>query len=231
RPVEPSIWDCFPHSVKQMVDWADLYVDTDVKDTSRNRVLIYKSPVDSVPDAVYPVSVNIQGVLKQVYLERLGTWDGLVPLFSKTFVLTFYSNPAKLHSASQRLVLGSAGGESTRATVLNACDDPHGWYACLSSDWDVLDAIPVAKIDKSGAMTALNYLLLSQGDFVEVGAEFDIVLTRDINGRNVAKVFLAFHHVIRLATVDELGIGSRVSSVGCFDIQSPDMTSLPFFCG
>ncbi|KAH7918370.1 hypothetical protein BV22DRAFT_1024712 [Leucogyrophana mollusca] len=201
RPLEPSAWDCFPHSVEQMVDWAEVILDNDIQDTSRNRVLIYKTPTKVVPDTVYPVSVNIQGILKQFHLDRLGTWDGYaISINLRMCNLTFRQRPLQI-----------AFCRPETCTRFSWCDDPHGWCARLSSEWEVMDAVPVAKINKYGTMTGLSHLLLSQGDFVEVGTEFDIILTRDVNGRSAVKIFLAFHHVIRLAAAAKLGIQSRVS--------------------
>ncbi|KAH7925864.1 hypothetical protein BV22DRAFT_1010284, partial [Leucogyrophana mollusca] len=204
RSEEFGAWEYFPDLVDKLVDWAEVFKDVNIRDHSRDRVLIYKIPTDAVPDTVYSVSIQLQGVLKRSRLGRLGTWDGYVGVFVNY----------NLHLASQQLVLGSGGGDSDaawQATIrsqphvpVTTSDDPNNWFAAIQGEWDVEENVPVARVSADGNMTTMNHLLLLLGDFVEVGAEFDIVLGRDRNSRSAVKIFMSFHHVVQLASAEEL---------------------------
>ncbi|KAH7918546.1 hypothetical protein BV22DRAFT_1024426 [Leucogyrophana mollusca] len=215
-PSDLESWEIFPNTIEGMVEWADLFRDSTVKDSSRNRILIYKSLKDSTTGDVFPVSIRLQGILKHFKLERFGSWTGRQlrtpsvtkfsrnlyfqrKVFTKVNYLTIMVRSPGLTGLMQR-----AEGDYDDVGKIPFADDPHGWYRAVQPHWQVADPVTIGRVAEDGVITPLNPLLLSRGDFVEIGAEFDIVVSRDQDHRPVTKTFLAFHHVVQLATTAEL---------------------------
>ncbi|KAG1722487.1 hypothetical protein EDB19DRAFT_1916663 [Suillus lakei] len=94
-----------------MAEWADVYKDTESKDPSRNRILIYKNVPNMAPDTVFPVAIRLQGLLRQFRVDRFGNWTG---------------RDTDVHRAVQHATLSSGGNKKawdTTVTSINlACE-------------------------------------------------------------------------------------------------------------
>lgn len=64
--------------------------------------------------------------------------------------------------------------QNAPADVLSAADDPKGLRARVSSEWRVLEKLPIGRRLPNGKVVACNHIALSRGDFVEVAATFDV---------------------------------------------------------
>lgn len=69
-------------------------------------------------------------------------------------------------------------GGSQMRTVLKAMDDPGNKAQNIESSWIVADMLPIGQRMSDGQERQCSQLLLSEGDFVDVGISFGIVSKR-----------------------------------------------------
>ncbi|EGN96153.1 hypothetical protein SERLA73DRAFT_76143 [Serpula lacrymans var. lacrymans S7.3] len=110
-----------------------------------------------------------------------------------------YPMSIRLHGFIKMLQLATLGNwNGVQPDFLAAPDNPNHYYERISAEWNTNDKLPVAKYNATNQLTAIKHLLLSPGDFVEVGVEFDIVVRRGASGQKTVKVFPTFTHIIQL---------------------------------
>ncbi|KAH7905414.1 hypothetical protein BJ138DRAFT_1118496 [Hygrophoropsis aurantiaca] len=89
-------WKSFPTTIESMVEWAEMFKDTAIRDRVRQWTLIYKQPQDQpMYDTVYPISLRLHGYIKDMKINRLGNWNGdvdSVPYASQTMLLSGKGN-------------------------------------------------------------------------------------------------------------------------------------------
>lgn len=82
--------------------------------------------------------------------------------------------------------------------VLSSDEDPEGKFLPLQEIWDVTLPLRAADLCANGKKVPINSILLTAGDFVEVGAELDFVKNRNKNAETTLKCFLTCTYVVRL---------------------------------
>ena len=90
-------------------------------------------------------------------------------------------------------------------SVLEAMDDPQKLAWRVSSDWRVIEKLAIGRRLPDGRDVKSTHLIISAGDFIDVGVNFAIVYR---NGR--LSVQLVMTHVLQLASA------SSVAQVGVF---------------
>ncbi|KAG1811914.1 hypothetical protein EV424DRAFT_1542324 [Suillus variegatus] len=201
-------WELFPSSLQAMAEWADIYQDRERKDKSRDQILIYKDIPDAEPDTVYPVTVRLQGLLRQFCVERFGNWSGqeadavravqYVVIASgghtKAWRATINSLNLACEYVSRRLHLPMQGipdkkelylqrrafikrdkPRDAKVPTLTAMQDPNGKYLCIQDNWSIVCPLTIAELTGAGKILPMDAVLLTEGDFVDVGAELDFV--------------------------------------------------------
>ncbi|KAG2148934.1 hypothetical protein DEU56DRAFT_729791, partial [Suillus clintonianus] len=188
-------WELFPADLQEMVNWADVYKDHEKKDLSRNHFLIYKHVEDSESSTIYPVAIRIHGILERFRIERFGNWSGC----SIHYCLLRRSRTTlgrDHHISESRLSIYAPN--KSKEPVLTPDDDPEGKFQCLQESWDVMRPLHVADLCANGKKVPINSVLLTAGDFVEVGAELDFVLNKNKDAKTTLKCFLACTYIVRL---------------------------------
>lgn len=71
-----TAWQRCPSTLPRLIQWAEIQQDSDKKDKSRDRILVYKNMPDARPDTLYPVALRVHGFLDRFCIERLGNWSG-----------------------------------------------------------------------------------------------------------------------------------------------------------
>lgn len=110
----------------------------------------------------------------------------------------------KVSSAIQCITAGilscekCTGKNQDALSFIDPADDPKNTYRKIQDSWNVCSALPIGEISTGDRLLALDKLLLTRGDFVEVGAEIDFVVGRDRTSRPILRAYLACTHVTRL---------------------------------
>ncbi|KAG1851053.1 hypothetical protein DFJ58DRAFT_842249 [Suillus subalutaceus] len=186
-------WQLFPCSLQAMAKWADVYQDPKQKDKSRDHILIYKDVEDAQPGTIYPVAICLQGMLGRFCIERFGYWSGsgIAGMNQKLHALSntciFHVEdtnklgklpsiplilPVNMNREQERIVLA-------KEPALMAAQDPGGKYICVQELWNVVHPLTVADLTGKGKVLPMDAIHLTEGDFVDVGAELDFVMSRD----------------------------------------------------
>ena len=84
--------------------------------------------------------------------------------------------------------------DDTGPSVLEDMDDPQYWASNVSSEWRVTEKLQIGERCDDGRVTSWSYLIVSPGDFVDVGVTVNIV---NRGGRGIA-VQLIMTHVLQL---------------------------------
>ncbi|KAG1886355.1 uncharacterized protein F5891DRAFT_989133 [Suillus fuscotomentosus] len=172
-------WELFPASLQDMAKWADVYQDHEQRDKSRDRILIYKEVPDAEPGTIYPVAIRLHGILGKFRVERFRNWSGREADVARA--VQYRDQPRK-----------------SKEPALTATQDPEGRYICVQDRWNVVRPLTVANLTDAGKVVPMDAVLLTEGDFVDVGAELDFVLSRDRQKGTSLKCFLTCTHVVRL---------------------------------
>ncbi|KAJ6601245.1 hypothetical protein DFH09DRAFT_1127252 [Mycena vulgaris] len=70
-------WMVVPSNCAAMYDWAFVSKNTASRESSREQVLLYKSPPRvAVNTTLFPVAVRVQGFISRCNLRPLGNWNG-----------------------------------------------------------------------------------------------------------------------------------------------------------
>ncbi|KAH7906342.1 hypothetical protein BJ138DRAFT_1117661 [Hygrophoropsis aurantiaca] len=223
-------WEIFPTNIESMVEWAEVIKDTNVRSKYRNKIVVYKELSNGVGNIVYPVSVRLNGYIRNIDVGRLGDWDG---------------KPENVHAASQTISLESNGcaeawnstleclnlmayfmsrtmniplerekpffrnlvlqrkvfyrSKREEAVTVPRSDDPNGLLQFLPNEWDLNEDLPIGQQLNDGSIKRYNRILLSTGDFVEVCASFDIVISRQSTfPRTSLKLFLCMSQILSI---------------------------------
>jgi hypothetical protein len=81
---------------------------------------------------------------------------------------------------------------------LSLDDDPEGRFICLQESWDVVEPLRVAELCANSKKNPIDSVLLTAGDFVEVGAELDFVINKNRSTQTTLKCFLTCTYMVRL---------------------------------
>ncbi|KAG1721640.1 hypothetical protein EDB19DRAFT_1646332 [Suillus lakei] len=198
-------WELFPYSLQTLAKWADVYQDHARPDKSRDRILIYKNLLDAKPGEVYPVAIRLQGLLQQFHIDRFGNWSGRQSAHSISLVNM--SAEAQLtmreqHDKPQKFKEVQGSSRKFKEAVLTEAQDPEGKYQHVQELWNVACPLTTANLTGSGKILPMDSVLLSEGDFVDVGAELDFVVSRDRHKGTTLKCFLTCTHIVRLIPAD-----------------------------
>ncbi|EGO21694.1 hypothetical protein SERLADRAFT_410252 [Serpula lacrymans var. lacrymans S7.9] len=197
RAAELQKWQIVPHTLDKMLEWVHVMQDEDCVDSTRGYQLVYSLPSPEVEGEVYPMSIRLHGFIKMLQLATLGNWNGSSQaVASYNFFFKRDSQIASIHAKQSSKSLHAKN--SVQPDFLAAPDNPNHYYERISAEWNTNDKLPVAKYNATNQLTAIKHLLLSPGDFVEVGVEFDIVVRRGASGQKTVKVFPTFTHIIQL---------------------------------
>lgn len=69
-------------------------------------------------------------------------------------------------------------GDNHPRSVLKTVDDPASKAQRIASSWIVTNMLPIGQKTAEGPERECNQILLSEGDFVDVGVSFDIVMKK-----------------------------------------------------
>ncbi|KAG2136223.1 hypothetical protein BD769DRAFT_1341348, partial [Suillus cothurnatus] len=192
-------WELFPSSLQEMAEWADVYKDEDKHDQSRNHTLIYKHVPEEDMTMIFPVAIHLHGILEQFCVERFRNWSGLTS--NKWFNTSiFHQEDTKLlgmpllpHSTS--LTITETARES-KEPRLQPEEDPGGKFYCIQDKWNVIQPLRLAELTVEGKKLPINAVLLTEGDFVEVGTEPDFIINRNRNTKTTVKCFLTCTYIV-----------------------------------
>lgn len=67
----------------------------------------------------------------------------------------------------------------SKEPVLSVAEDPEGKYLSVQEMWNIGQPLDVADLTKSSKILPMDTVLLTEGDFVDVRAELDFVLSRE----------------------------------------------------
>ncbi|KAG1726069.1 uncharacterized protein EDB91DRAFT_1023767, partial [Suillus paluster] len=188
-------WQKFPLTLGCLIEWADIYKDKEKKDKAQDHLLVYKCMPNAKPGALYPVSIRMHGYLNHFCLERLGNWSSSSTCFFVSLVDTkIHGERWRQQPISQAIMLG----QDTATQALSSKDDPEQNYDTIKQEWTVCEFFPVGELSDSGKIIPLDHLLLTRGDFIEVGAEMDFVIGRDRASRPILNTYMTCTYVLRL---------------------------------
>src|SRR5262245_16332163 len=97
--------------------------------------------------------------------------------------------------------------------MLEAGDDPSGWFSQISSDWFVGSKLQLGRILDDGAIVSTSASVFNPGDFVDVTTTFDVVTNRVGGGVTKRNVHLAISHVVLLKSAEPGVTSVRQDSV------------------
>ncbi|KIJ10855.1 hypothetical protein PAXINDRAFT_16189 [Paxillus involutus ATCC 200175] len=72
---EMETWQMVPDIYKDVCDWAVVIPKPGFTDHTHTHLVIYKQPSDQLSEALFPVTVRLQGFLGRNELSLFGTWD------------------------------------------------------------------------------------------------------------------------------------------------------------
>lgn len=224
-PNSLSSWEQFPRDLERMFNWATIAKDVSCTDKSRENMIIYRNPPTPAPNAMYPISVRLYGCLQAFNVGKFGNWDGdpstatratqSISLISGGHDEAWQNQLDNLNIASafasrmMKLPLHRPRFPSLlyfqRRVFRQADPDPcYGMQTicagslCAHPTWEWNDALPILQITANHECIPLHEILLNRFDFVEVDAEFNLVVSRPKDGSPTLKIFLSFKHLVRL---------------------------------
>ncbi|KAG1877462.1 hypothetical protein F4604DRAFT_1680127 [Suillus subluteus] len=184
-------WELFPASLQGMAEWSDIYQDPEWKDKSRDHILIYKNIMDTKPNTVYPVAIRVQGLCVNFDLKDLETGLGgheevwKATIHSLNLVYEYVSwclhlpaqgIPYKKELYFQRHAFIKRDKPcDSKTPTLSTTQDPEGKYLRVQDNWSIVHPLTIADLTSMGKILPMDAVLLTQGDFVDVGAELDFV--------------------------------------------------------
>lgn len=86
----------------------------------------------------------------------------------------------------------------SKTPALSATQDPEGKYLRIQEHWSAVRPLTIADLTSAGKILPMDAVLLTEGDFVDVGAELDFVLSRQRNKGTTLKCFLTCTHIVRM---------------------------------
>lgn len=84
----------------------------------------------------------------------------------------------------------------SKEPLLTDEEDPGRKYMHVQDHWDVKCPLCTADLTDAGKILAMDAILLTEGDFVDVGAELDFVVSRDRHKGTMLKCFLSCDHIV-----------------------------------
>ncbi|KAG0701021.1 hypothetical protein DFH29DRAFT_1069876 [Suillus ampliporus] len=184
-------WQLFPYSLPKMAEWADVYKDEECKDPSRNHILIYKTVPNMAQNTIrkldwmyteqYNMSHCLQAVTRKHGMQRLRQLIWCEFRTTKICTYNVRDEPRK-----------------TKDPVFKPVDDPEGRFFRIQEFWNPQRPLRVAELTESAKIMPIDSVLLTEGDFVDVGAELDFVLNRDQHSQTILKCFLTCTYIVRM---------------------------------
>ncbi|KAG1851204.1 hypothetical protein C8R48DRAFT_547962, partial [Suillus tomentosus] len=194
-------WELFPSSLQEMVVWADVYKDEEKRDKSRNNILIYKNVPEEDKSMIFLVAIHMHGILKQFRVECFGNWTGSAPWnatisslnLACDYVSRKLSIPMQEMPKTRQIYL-----QESKEPLLTQDKDPEGKFYRIQEWWSVARPLRVADLTADRKKIAMGSIMLTEGDFVEVGAELDFVVNKNRNTQTMVKCFLTCTYIVRL---------------------------------
>ncbi|KAG2108801.1 hypothetical protein BD769DRAFT_1392701 [Suillus cothurnatus] len=180
-PEDLESWELFPSLLQEMAEWADVYKDEDKHDKSRNHTLIYKHVPEEDMTTIFPVAICLHGILEQFHVEYFGNWSGKVKDIQRAVQYINLSSGG--HEAAWNATIASLNLTNDyrcvfykRETVreskeprLQPEEDPGGKFYHIQDKWNVIQPLHLAELTVEGKKLPINAILLTEGDFIEVG--------------------------------------------------------------
>ncbi|KAG1871362.1 hypothetical protein DFJ58DRAFT_722785 [Suillus subalutaceus] len=88
--------------------------------------------------------------------------------------------------------------------ILKAIDDLEGRFLCIQEPWIPQQPLHVGDLTETAKIMAMDSMLLTKGDFVDVGAELDFVTHRDQYARTILKCFLTCSYIVWIIPVGQV---------------------------
>ncbi|KAI5996713.1 hypothetical protein EDD15DRAFT_2163578 [Pisolithus albus] len=193
-------WEQFPRNLQQMFDWATIAKDISCSDKSQENIIIYRNPPSPAPNAMYPISVRLYGCLQTFNVGKFGNWDGCIialpPCQRSANFFPHHSDLFTARHATQSITLISGGHEEAWQNPLDNLNVASALRAHPTWQWN--DALPILQVTTNHECIPLHEILLNPFDFIEVDAEFNLVVSRPKDGIATLKIYLSFEHLIRL---------------------------------
>ncbi|KAG1844564.1 hypothetical protein C8R48DRAFT_617897 [Suillus tomentosus] len=203
-PDDLETWELFPSSLQEMAEWADVYKDEDKHDKSRNHTLIYKHVPEEDMTMIFLVAIRVHGILEQFRVERFGNWSGLTisnEQFNTSISRREDTKPLGMQLLHHSTLLTNIESKEPR---LQPEEDPGGKFYRIQDEWNVIQPLCVAELTAEGKKLPIDAVLLTEGDFVEVGAELDFVVNRNRDTRTTVKCFLMCTYIVRMMPAREV---------------------------
>ncbi|KAG2133024.1 hypothetical protein DEU56DRAFT_739127 [Suillus clintonianus] len=111
---------------------------------------------------------------------------------------TVYPVAIRLQGFLRQFRVDRFGNWSGKEPILSEAQDPARKYLPVQEHWNVMDPLTTAELTEAGKILPIDSIILTEGDFVDVGAELDFVVSRERNKETTLKCFLTCTHVVRL---------------------------------
>ncbi|KAG1880087.1 hypothetical protein F4604DRAFT_1922777 [Suillus subluteus] len=195
-----------------MADWADIYQDPERKDKLRNRILIYKDIPDAKADtkdletglesevarAVQHVSI-CSGGHEEAWKATIDSLNLACKYVGRRLHLLIQGIPHRKELYFQRRVFVKRDKpHESKTPALSTMQDPEGKYLHVQDHWNIVRPLAIADLTDAGKVLPMDSILLTDGDFVDVGAELDFVLSRECHKGTTLKCFLTCTHIVQI---------------------------------
>ncbi|KAI5999551.1 hypothetical protein EDD15DRAFT_2125055, partial [Pisolithus albus] len=187
-------WEKYPCELEDMCKWAVVAKDKSSMDKSRENIIIYRNPPDTTSNALYPVSVRLYGCLQKFTVGKFGNWDGYKSKLPFAPISSSYTLQADDTSPT---ATNDFPADTASKSQLRSQDSPLGLFRTNAS-WEWNDALPILQLTARHECVPLHEIRLNNFDFIEIDAEFNVVISRGKEGMPVVKVYLSFKHIVRL---------------------------------
>ncbi|KAH7905425.1 hypothetical protein BJ138DRAFT_1017715, partial [Hygrophoropsis aurantiaca] len=201
-PASLEDWEKVPPTYAEICTWAQIARDPTATERRRENIVIYCNPPATDTLTLFPISIRVQGYLDAFCLRTLGNWNGyrsspISQSFQKGTNFPVFVDLLITCSCSQR-------ASDSPVTTLSIADDPKQLYSSIAQQWCLTDRLLIGRRTDNGGRSACSHLMLSPGDFVDVGLTFDIVHQREKDGSQAFKIHLGFSHVLQIASAENL---------------------------
>ena len=82
---EPASWNRVPNTYESVCDWAVVCEDPSYRERARSQIILYKDLLTSQSQKFTPVTIHLQGFVKDLNVNVFGDWDRCV-ITSSVFI-------------------------------------------------------------------------------------------------------------------------------------------------
>ncbi|KIO08083.1 hypothetical protein M404DRAFT_23353 [Pisolithus tinctorius Marx 270] len=218
-------WECFPTSLAHLVEWASVAQHPTCADRKHSHLIVYKTlPVPEPCGILYPVSVCIYSYLDKFCVGEFGNWNGdcsKAAYAVQSLSIGSTGNTAAWRNQLERLNLAATFASHRKVftkvhhppgdrVTPPVCITPQNTHLPKLPDYPWVWNGPVKILDcnSDGTISPIHEVLLSRGDFVEIDAEFDLVVIRTHTSRTHLRVFLTCKQILRLQAARSVQISN-----------------------